>query len=159
MDIEVVANAKGARDTAVVRGLADQTVGTLQAIGRPGSGWIENRYRLIAMSATWSHPKLLAELDTARVQVVEFVDPDYFAVGAWTEAARIAASRGDTAFFRAPESLRALKHAGKLGLSEKSKSVIDGLIQQEGEVSDWAALREDLRSLHQELVTTREPLP
>jgi hypothetical protein len=68
-----------------------------------------------ARARAGGEPKpLIEELDAATDIAQETVDPDYLALGAWAEAALIAASQDDAAFFRSDRIRGTLSSAEKL---------------------------------------------
>lgn len=162
-DLEVVANVRGPRDAAAVRDLASQASGAAKSINETGVEEVEAEYRAVGSSATASRSQLLSDLNAAGQRATEFLDADYFALGAWTEAARLAAGQQNAAFFSSRGTRRALEHAASLeGLSDDGKSTARALASQVeagSEIRDWAKLRNQLKTLHEALVRTYEPLP
>jgi hypothetical protein len=132
-------------DHAATPRLAAQIVSTLQNV--PAGSLLETSYRMIADSAHWPRPKVLKKVDEAYTDLSTAAEPDYLAVGAWAEAGRLAARSEDAAFFRTPESSRALEAAAALdALDERSRAAIGRLrnLQSQAAVDDWQVVRRDL---------------
>jgi hypothetical protein len=150
-DIAIAASPAAVVDTALVVQFANQAANTLNGANLSGSGGVVADYQEIADSTHWSGATLLERLATARRHVIGLVDEDYFAAGAWTEAARVAALRENAAFFRTPESRRAVdKMNGLEGLSDEGKAAAIGirnLIEDGRETQDWTSLQQRLDAL------------
>jgi hypothetical protein len=153
-DLVIAASSAEVVDTLVSQ-LAYEVVRTVDGADLAGSASVTGEYQEIAESTQWSPATLRERLAAARGLVMGFVDEDYFAAGAWTEAARVAARRENAVFFHAPESRRAVAHVADLeGLSGKGKTAADDLrsvIESEREIQDWTSLQEDLDTLLDEL--------
>jgi len=153
VDLLVAARAADPIDTTVVQ-LAREMVATLEGLDEPGSGLVVAEYRAIADSALTSQPRVLERLSDAHADVLNVVDPDYFAAGAWTEAARLAAKRKDAAFFSAQESRKALSHLVTLdGVTDSTRRALFPIFawrDQKG-TPDWDSLQRGLETLLQEL--------
>jgi hypothetical protein len=162
-DLEVAVNARGARDTATVAELARSAAAVAQAIDQTGADFVEGQYKLVMTSAAAPRAELLANLKTAGRDASQYLDADYFALGAWTEAARLAAGRRNAAFFSSKQARRALEQAESLeGLSDDAKTAAQAaasLVEQEGGIRDWSALSDHLLRLHQALVRTPDSDP
>lgn len=77
-------------------------------------------------------------------------EEELFELGAWTEAARIAARRRDVGFFRARPSRASINRAAELeGLSEPTLTVVSRIRSNlpDGPQADWGALEGDLAEL------------
>lgn len=121
LDMEVAARASDPVDSATVVPLALNAAVTLEGAEELGPGQAAPKYHDIAELTDWSRSQVLERLADARAEVVQYVDPDYFATSAWTEAARLAAKRKDAAFFHAEDSRKALERAITLeGLSPEA---------------------------------------
>ena len=109
----------------------------------PASGIAAAPYRQIAARAGEPAAALAPLLAQGRGNIASVVEGDAFALGAWTEAARIAASQRDAGFFRARESRRMLDRAADLdSLDDPTRAGVDALraaSRADGE-PDWAAL-------------------
>jgi hypothetical protein len=95
-------------------------------------------------------PLLRRAQDDAR----RVTSPDAFALGAWTEAARIAALRGDAGFFRSAASRRAMSHAAGSPLLDANARTAVATVRaktETGEVGDWKAVRGALGTVQRAL--------
>jgi hypothetical protein len=154
LDLEVVARSPGQIDSATVKQLANQAAYTLENAAEAGPSLAAPSYRDIVQLASWSRPQVLKQIAAARVGVLPFVDPDYFAVGAWTEAALLAEHRRDAAFFRTRESRKALEQAAKMvGLTRSAREAVTNLraLQDREEIKDWDSIQLNLEMLQREL--------
>lgn len=160
-DLEVVANARGPRDAAAVRDLASQAAGAAKSINETGVEEVEAEYRSVESSATASRSQLLSDLNAAGQAATQFLDPDYFALGAWTEAARFAASERTAKFFSPRNTRRPLERAEALeGLSNEARDAVRAIrsaVEQQGGIRDWNALSGHLLTLHKGLVRQVDP--
>ncbi|MFL5539305.1 MAG: hypothetical protein ACJ8J0_09940 [Longimicrobiaceae bacterium] len=155
VDLEVAARATGSPDTAAIAQRARMVAALFDASGRSGSGYLLSLYQTIADSTRfWTRGELLKHVSEAE-SFASGTDPDYFALGAWTEAALLAADRHDAAFFRAAESRRALERAMRVdGLTEEEKGVVAALrhrIDEGTEIRDWTSVESELGELMQGL--------
>lgn len=152
--LEVTARAAGPMDTAAVAQLARMAAATLENAEDTGPGLAAAFYLDIARLTDWSRQNVLSRIDAAQTEVVDYVDPDYFATGAWTEAARLAAKRQNTAFFAAPESRKAVERTvGLPGLNDAAKHAAKRVrvVTDQGKVQKWESLEEDLYELQREI--------
>jgi hypothetical protein len=154
VDLVITASSSAVADT-IVSQFADQLANTLDGANLPGSNSVIGEYQEIADSTHWSDATRLERLAAARRDVMDFVETDYFAAGAWTEAARVAALRENAAFFSTPETRKAVeKMSGLKGLRDEGKAAVARLRERIGnqrEVQDWPALQNDLDTLLREL--------
>lgn len=102
-----------ARDTANTRLLAQRVSGMLSAANTSGT-MAAGRFDELAERAGGLPAELLPVLEDASDAAADAVDGDRFAMGAWVEAARIAAARRDAAFFRDDRTRRTLARAEEL---------------------------------------------
>jgi hypothetical protein len=124
-----------------------------------GAGPLGAQYGAVAEAARSRDPRLAALVTAAGRDFADFAEAggsaDLRALGAWTEAARLAAARQDAAFFRAPESRHAVDRAASVtGLSAeatRAAASLRSLVHDHVEIRDWTALRRDLDSLQAEL--------
>jgi hypothetical protein len=149
LDLEVTARAAGPIDPGRVARLANAAAATLGSAKQTGPSLVSSSYGDIAKSTHWTQPELVERLADARNVVLEMVDRDYFAAGAWTEAARIAGQRRNAAFFRAPESRKALERTLDLeGLNFDAETAARlRAVMERGEVRNWTSLQSDLDTL------------
>ncbi|HEX8394623.1 MAG TPA: hypothetical protein VF665_19910 [Longimicrobium sp.] len=102
VDLEL-AVASGDHGTAAT--LANEAAALLEQV--PGGGQSAAQYREISRTAA-SQPPAPASLDSIGHDAAAMAGSDYAALGAWAEAARLAASHGDAAFFAGADTKRAL---------------------------------------------------
>jgi hypothetical protein len=140
-DLALAIQARQADETEL---LAAQIVARLDNSGISAVGVAAGPYREI-QSRPGEAPETLAPLlKEGRTNIADFVGSDAFALGAWAEAARIAAHQQDAAFFRTRESRRMLERAAKLEtLDESTRGSVEALrAASRGDAApDWAALR------------------
>jgi hypothetical protein len=153
VDLEVAARS-GSLDQASQ--LANRMAALLGDAG--GGGGIAPIYTEVAQAANRRDPQLPRSASAAGETLAEFFGDDatrdYLALGGWTEAARLAAARGDAAFFRGRESRKALEVAAGLGdLNREAKAAVAHLhtIAGQTEVRSWGAVKNDLETLQDEL--------
>jgi len=154
LDMEVAARASDPVVAATVAQLARTAALTLEYAADTGPSWASPEYDEIARLTDWARPRVLKRLASARTEVLRYVDRDYFAVGAWTEAARLAVRRQDTAFFGTAESREAVARAVALpGLSGDTKAAAErvGAVQVQGTIQDWKSLETYLDDLQRGL--------
>jgi hypothetical protein len=151
LHVDLVVSA-AAGDTARVSLLAGRVEGLLEDVSV--SDAVAADYGELKASSTLSRRELLRRLAAVRADAADITDPDYFALGAWTEAARLAARRRDSAFFATRESRKALERAASLEeLDDATKAAVARLrtIQDQGAVNDWARVEGDLNFLQRRL--------
>jgi hypothetical protein len=121
--------------------------------GMPAGGPAAALYREVARRASEPLEGLLARLREGREAVARLAGRERVSMGAWIEAARIAAARGDRDFFRASESRGALTAiSGLPGLREPSATAASRLrLVAEGDEPDWELVRRDLDVLLRDL--------
>jgi hypothetical protein len=139
VDLEVAARA---RQGEAVRLLAAQILVLLEEV--PASGPTADGYRAIR-EAGGASP---AELEEGRDGVAGLVaDEELLSLGAWAEAARLAAARRDAEFFRTRETRAALDGAAELPLlSDDARAAVERIRRaaRGGGAPDWSALRSDI---------------
>lgn len=121
--LELAVAGRQADETADLARRMVQMLGDVTA-----GGTVSPTYEQIVQRAG-QPPESLAELlNDGRENVAGLAGEDYFALGAWAEAARIAARQQDAAFFRARESRRMLDRAASLpSLDEETRVSVDAL--------------------------------
>jgi hypothetical protein len=150
MDMVVLVNAG---DTAQASLLAGEAAALLGNVG--GAGEVATAYTQVRDSTQWERATVLDRLAAARVEAAELTDPDYFALGAWTEAARLAANQRDAAFFTERGRRKALEQAVSLeGLNDDAKAAATRLlaVQEQGTIQDWTSVSSDLAALQRGLM-------
>ena len=154
VELEVAARASGPVDTATVAQLAREAAASLETAEEPGPDLATSFYLDIVRLTDWSRPSVLNQIASARAEIVRYVDPDYFAAGAWTEAARLAARRRYGAFFATPESRKAVGRTVTLpGLNDAAKKAANRVraVTDQGKVQKWESLQQDLDDLQLEI--------
>ena len=136
-----------ARDAAATRVLATQLAARFDPRGGP--------LRQVAQGAGGSPERLRPLIGEATERIAERLDGDALRLGAWTEAAGLAAARRDAAFFRDPATRRTLDRAGRLTQADPRA---DGALQQvrlllAADPPRWDALAPALDALARELTT------
>jgi hypothetical protein len=143
-ELELAAAARQAEETALLAARIEALLADV-----PGAGMTVSNYREIRTRAG-QPPEALAELLKAgREEVAMFVDEDHFALGAWAEAARIAAASRDAEFFAARASRKMLDRAREMPLDAKAASAVDAIRAAAGRDGqpDWAVLEAQTRLL------------
>jgi hypothetical protein len=135
------------RDTSAAAVAAD--IGALlETI--PAAGPVGAMYRDVGRRAGAGPQELKPLLARAGSAAANLAGPDLVQLGAWAEAARIAAAAQDAGFFRARQSRATLARAAMLaGLTEPARAAIGRLqpaLAAEG-TPDWSALGRDLTEL------------
>jgi hypothetical protein len=139
-----------ARDAAATRVLAAQIAARFDPQGgRSGA------LRDIAEGAGKSPEQLHPLIGEATERIAGRLDADALRLGAWTEAARLAAARRDARFFRDPATRRTLDDAGRLTQADPPAH---GALQKvrllsAGDPPRWDALAPALDALARELAT------
>ncbi|HEX8452425.1 MAG TPA: hypothetical protein VF647_10030 [Longimicrobium sp.] len=139
-----------ARDAAATRVLAAQLAARFDPQGgRAGAP------RKITDSAGGSPERLRPLIGEATKRIEDRLDRDVLRLGAWTEAAGLAAARRDAAFFRDRSTRRILDRAGRLTQADPSA---DAALKQvrlhlSADPPRWEALAPALDALARELAT------
>jgi hypothetical protein len=105
VDLEV---AIAARDSAAGR-IAQELVFLLE--GAPAGAPVAAMFREVAGQVGAPSAELMRKLDQASAAATDLAGAELVRLGAWAEAARIAAGKGDAAFFQSSEYVQTLKHA------------------------------------------------
>lgn len=87
-----------------------------------------------------------AALHRARAAAEEMAGARALRVGAWLEAARIAAGREDSRFFQRPSTARVIDESGKLS-GERSISRNLRALLESSAAHDWSTIRREMESL------------
>lgn len=148
VDLEIAVQA---RDTTAAN-LAGDVAALLEAL--PAGSPVTAMYRDIGRRAGAPPQDLKPLLVQAGSAAARLAGPDLARLGAWAEAARIAAIRRDTTFFRAGETRSVLQRArGEASLPEAASAIIprlDSTLTLE-RPPDWSELERDLTALLGEL--------
>jgi hypothetical protein len=140
LDLELAVAGRQAEQTEDVAGqitarLDNSGIGAVAIAAAP--------YREISARAGEEPDALAPLLAQGRKSIVGFVSGDAFDLGAWAEAARLAAHQRDAAFFGTRASRKMLDRAASLDtLDEETRTSIDALREAgraDGE-PDWAAV-------------------
>ena len=134
-------------DTASAR-LAAEAAALLESI--PAGAPAATMYRVIARRAGAPGDELEPLLEQARVAASELAGGELVQLGAWTQAARIAAARRDAEFFRARESLLVLEGRRDWRACPKPRVAQLQRVRSNlasGGPPDWSALERQLTDL------------
>lgn len=147
MDLELAVAGRQVDQTAR---FASQIVAMLDESDIPAAGFAASPYRQIATRAGDPADALAPLLKEGRETLIGLVDEDAFSLGAWAEAAQVAARQRDIDFFRARASQKMADRAATLAsLDDPTRTSINALRaagEADGEV-DWAALEAHARQL------------
>ncbi|MET0400560.1 MAG: hypothetical protein ABW277_27465 [Longimicrobiaceae bacterium] len=147
VDLSVAVHA---RDAAATRVLASQIAGRFDPQGgRSGA------LREIADSAGASPERLRPLVGEATERIAKRLDPDALRLGAWAEAAGLAAARQDTGFFRDGETRRMLEHAGRLAAGDPAARAAVQQVRRllAADPPRWEALAPAIDALARELAS------
>ncbi|HEX8696750.1 MAG TPA: hypothetical protein VF746_30305 [Longimicrobium sp.] len=111
------------RDAATASLLASQVQVLLEDVD--GAGQVADVYRQVGESAAEAPERLQYLLAAGRAGMADVVDRDLLGLGAWAEAARLAAARRDEAYFRTRETRAALDHAAELPVPGSAQDSIE----------------------------------
>lgn len=139
-----------ARDAAATRVLAAQLAARFDPQGgRAGA------LREITDSAGGSPERLRPLIGEATERIEDRLDRDALRLGAWTEAAALAAARQDAAFFRDRSTRRILDRAGRLTQADPSADAAlkQVRLQLSADPPRWESLTPALDALARELAT------
>jgi hypothetical protein len=136
VDLEV---AIAARDSAAGR-IAQELVLLLE--GAPAGAPVAAMFREVAGKVDAPSPELTRKLDDASAAATVLAGAEQVRLGAWAEAARIAAVTRDTAFFGTDDAFRPLERARRLPvLTPPARLVVDAIIRAKpSSDSDWRTL-------------------
>jgi len=116
----------------------------------PAAGSAASLYRDIGARAGEPREQLATSVDEAGEYVTDLVEADYFNLGSWAEAARIAARQRDAEFFRARASRRMLDRTASMSslneYARTSAEAIRAAVPREGQ-PDWASLEPHTKQL------------
>jgi hypothetical protein len=148
LHLDLLVAARSRAPATRIAQLAATVVSLLDAV--QGAGPVRAEYAAIADAPQQSDDRTLERLRAVAGDASAVTDPDYFALGAWTEAARLAAHRQDADFFGAREARAAVARAVELpGLDEAGRAAAARLrtLESSAGATDWAAVRDDLKVL------------
>jgi hypothetical protein len=148
-DLELAVRARDAATTAL---LAADIAALLQDV--PASGPLAAVYREIARRAGEPADRLEPLVAQGRDSIAQILGENFVALGAWVEAARVAAARRDAGFFRSRVTSavldRTTKHPSLDEQARGSLQQIRSAIRAEG-APDWSALERELLGVLQAL--------
>lgn len=115
-----------ARNTAETVLLADKAVFLLETV--TAGGLLTPAFRQIKAQAGGDPSALLPQVQEANETAASLLEADWFSLGAWAEAARLAAARQDAEFFRSARTRRTLDSAAELvGDDKGATDAIDAI--------------------------------
>jgi hypothetical protein len=135
--------AAAARDVAGTRQAAADVQALLAPL--PAAGPAAAVYGEVRRRAGEPAAALEPALARGRRSAARLAGEEGVALGAWAEAARLAAARHDAAFFRARATRQALARAGRLDLPA-ARAALDRL-RAISDPPDWASLQRDATAL------------
>jgi len=142
-DLEAAAAARDAAGTRQAAADVAALLGSLPAAGPAASLYDEVRRRAGEPAGA-----LAPVLARGRGSAARLAGEDGVALGAWAEAARLAAARRDAAFFRSRETRAALDRAARAGaLPGEARAAVERLRRAGGGEPDWPALQRDATAL------------
>lgn len=141
-DLEIAVAARQADQTG---DLVGQIIARLQDV--TAGGLVASEYQAIGERAGQAPEALAGPLESARENLAMLAGEDYFALGAWTEAAMLAAERRDAAFFQARASRKMLDRAASLTSDDAEAGAAVDAIRAAADPPDWAALQAQTRAL------------
>jgi hypothetical protein len=146
VDLDLAIVGRQAEQTAE---LADQIAYLLENASWTGPGLVAPGYHDISRRASESQENLAPSLAKTRDLLAETLDADYFGLGAWLEAARLAANTHDAAFFRRRASRKMMDRAALLLASDGEASAALEAIRTAARADqpDWTVLETQTRGL------------
>lgn len=144
-DLELAVRAGESATTAL---LAAEIAALLQAV--PASGPLAAVYREIERRAGEPPERLEPLLEQGRDSIAQILGEGFVALGAWAEAARVAAARRDAGFFRSRTTSAVLDRTRKHpSLDEQARGSVEQIrsaIRAEG-APDWGALEREITQM------------
>lgn len=136
--LRLAISAAQAEETRLLAARTEQLLGDV-TMGGNAAGY----YRTIAEHAGGPEKELAEALEEGRERVAGLVDAENFYVGAWSEAARIAAASQDAAFFRRRASRKMMDRAALLpSLDPEARGALEAIRTAAGaEQPDWTVLQ------------------
>jgi len=135
-----------ARDAAGTRQAAADVAALLDSL--PAAGAAAAVYDEVGRRAGEPAAALEPVLERGRRTAARLAGEDGVALGAWAEAARLAAARRDAAFFRSRDTRAALDRAAPSGaVPPAARAALDRLRSASAGEPDWTALQRDAAEL------------
>lgn len=136
VDLELAVRARDAEET---RRMAARAVYLAQDVMTGGQ--IAEPLRRVADQAGGEPAAVLPDVQAANEAAATLLGEDWFALGAWAEAARFAAARQDGDFFRSARTRRTLGRAEALvGGDEGARDAVAG-IRAAADPPNWMAMK------------------
>lgn len=138
VQLEIAVRARDAERTGLV---ADRAAFLLENV--TAGGLLTSALDQVKEQAGGEPSALLPQVEEVNETAASLLEADWFALGAWTEAARLAAARRDAAFFRDARTRRTLGSAEALvGDDEQARAAITAVrAAAASDPLEWAALR------------------
>lgn len=129
--------------------LAGQIASLLDNASWTGLGLVASSYRDIGRRASAPPEELAPLLAQARESLADALDADHFSLGAWLEAARLAANSRDAAFFHRRASRKMLDRAALLlAADDQARATLEAIrTAARAEPPDWPVLETQTREL------------
>ena len=137
--------AAAARDAGGTRQAAADVAALLDSL--PAAGPAASVYDEVGRRAGEPAAALEPVLERGRRSAARLAGEDGVALGAWAEAARLAAARRDAAFFHARATRKALERAARIGVVPPSGDAALVRLRSVSGAPDWAALQRDATEL------------
>lgn len=144
VELELAVAARQKEETELLAGRIEALLADV-----PAAGLVAPTYDEIGTRAGKPPAALAKLLEDGRENMAMFVDEDHFALGAWAEAARLAAASRDAEFFAARASRKMLDRAGEMSLDPEALGAVEAIrtaSQRDGQ-PDWAVLEAQSKQL------------
>ena len=137
VQLELAIRARNAAETELLADRAALLLGNVTA-----GGLVTPALRQIKEQAGGDPSALLPQVEEANETAASLLEGDWFSLGAWAEAARLAAARQEVGFFREARTRGTLDRAEELvGDNEEARTAITSIrASLEGDAPDWARL-------------------
>lgn len=138
VELELAIRARDAERTGLLANGA-----TFLVQNETAGGLLTPAFRQMKEQAGGEPSALLPQVEGINETAASLLEADWFALGGWTEAARLAAAGQDAEFFRSARTRRTLDRAAELVVDEEgaSDAVRTLSAAAESDSLDWAALR------------------
>lgn len=138
VQLELAIRARDAERTGL---LADQAAFLVRDV--TAGGLLTSALSQLKEQAGGEPSALLPQVEGVNETAASLLEADWFSLGAWAEAARLAAARQDAGFFRSARTRRTLEQAAGLVVDDKGASDAVRALSAaaESDPPDWSALR------------------
>jgi hypothetical protein len=138
VQLELAVRARDAERTSL---LADRAAFLVQNV--TAGGLLTSAFGQLKEQAGGDPSTLLPQVEEVNETAASLLNADYFALGAWAGAARLAVTRQDAEFFRSARTRRTLDRAAELVVDEQGAgdAVRTLSAAAESDPPDWSALR------------------